>query len=289
MANEAWTIDRVVQWATQDFRARGIDSPRLEAELLLGQTLSLNRIQLIMERERPLAAEELTTFREQIKRRRGGEPISYILGEREFYGLPFRVTPAVLIPRPDTETLVEEALERTEARSMLGHLLDLCTGSGCVAIAFARTRRTWKVLATDNSEAALEVARHNALNLGVVHQVEFRAGDLFSAVPAGRRFDAVVANPPYIPSADIPGLDAGVSKFEPRSALDGGSDGLDILRRLVADAPERLVDGGILAVEIQFDHGQKVQSLFQERGFDEVRLRRDYGKRDRVVSGVWRQ
>lgn len=283
--SESWTIERVVSWATEDFRARGLESPRLEAELLLGHALGLSRIQLILERGRPLSSAELATYRVQIKRRRGGEPVSYILGSREFFGLPFRVTPAVLIPRPDTEALVEEALERTESRSMFGNLLDLCTGSGCVAIAFARARRTWKIQATDSSEAALAVARQNALNLGVLPQVELRGGDLFQAARCARPFDMIVSNPPYIPSADVERLDKSVAGFEPRTALDGGRDGLEILRRVVAEAPPFLRAEGALAVEIQYDQGPRVQQLFLDHGYEDVRIRRDYGRRDRVVSG----
>ncbi len=283
--SESWTIERVVSWATEDFRARGLESPRLEAELLLGHALGLSRIQLILERGRPLSSAELATYRDQIKRRRGGEPVSYILGSREFFGLPFRVTPAVLIPRPDTEALVEEALERTESRSMFGNLLDLCTGSGCVAIAFARARRTWKIQATDSSEAALAVARQNALNLGVLPQVELRGGDLFQAARCARPFDMIVSNPPYIPSADVKRLDKSVAGFEPRTALDGGRDGLEILRRVVAEAPPFLRAEGALAVEIQYDQGPRVQQLFLDHGYEDVRIRRDYGRRDRVVSG----
>lgn len=163
--SDPWTIARVLKWATEDFRGRGMESPRLDAELLLGLSLGLDRVRLILEAARPLTPEELSSYRELIKRRRSGEPIAYIRGEREFYGLPIRVTPAVLIPRPDTETLVEVALERTRGRHMYGRALDLCTGSGCVAIAFAKERPTWRVTGVDVSAAAIAVARQNAERL----------------------------------------------------------------------------------------------------------------------------
>ncbi len=172
-----WTTEDVLRWAADDFRARGIESPRLDAELLLSRALSLTRIQLIVDSKRPLGNEELGRFRDLVKRRRAREPIAYILGEREFYGRPFRVDRRVLVPRPDTETLVDVALERTRALSMSMRALDLCTGSGCVAITLARERPTSRFVATDLSEGALQVARVNAVRLGA-YNVAFRQGDL---------------------------------------------------------------------------------------------------------------
>ncbi|HEY6079470.1 MAG TPA: HemK/PrmC family methyltransferase, partial [Polyangiaceae bacterium] len=165
---EVWSVRRVLAWAADDLKRRGNDTGRLDAELLLGRVLKLDRIGLILHAERPLSPGELGSFRELFKRRRGGEPVAYLLGEREFYGTLLRVDARVLIPRPDSERLVEVALERTRQRSMLGSALDLCTGSGCVAIAFARTRPTWSVTASDVSPAALEVARDNAHRTGAI-------------------------------------------------------------------------------------------------------------------------
>ncbi|MBX3128224.1 MAG: peptide chain release factor N(5)-glutamine methyltransferase [Polyangiaceae bacterium] len=283
-AREPWSIGRVAAWAQEDFRARGFDSPRLDAELVIAHALGVDRIRLILERDRPLSPAELAGVRELIKRRRGGEPVSYILGSREFYGLPFRVAPAVLIPRADTETLVEVALAATRARSMHGALLDLCTGSGCVAIAFARQRRTWRVTGADIEEAALEVARHNALRLGVLPNVDFVQGDLFDAVASPRRFDAIVGNPPYIPSTLVEQLDPGIRDFEPRIALDGGADGLDIVRRIVSGAAERLTPGGSLALELHYDQAERVSALLAAAGFGEIAVHRDHAGHQRVVS-----
>jgi release factor glutamine methyltransferase len=282
---EAWTVARVLQWAAQDFGSRGFDSPRLDAELLLGEVLGCDRIRLILDAARPLSPEELASYRELIKRRRGGEPVAYLLGTREFYGLPFRVDRRVLIPRPDTEVLVELALELTRPRSMFGRALDLCTGSGCVAIAFARHRRTWQVTATDRSAAALEVARDNALRLGAVHNTAFAEGDLFAAVDAEQRFDLITANPPYISASEYQLLDVGIREFEPRAALAGGADGLEIIGRLVAEAPRHLTGGGSLAVEIGYEQGPETQRRFEAAGFRDVGIRRDYGQRNRVVYG----
>ena len=283
----SWTVARVLQWAAQDFGGRGIDSPRLDAELLLGEVLGYDRIKLIIEAQRPLAADELTRYRELIKRRRAGEPVAYLLGSREFYGLTFQVDRRVLIPRPDTEVLVEVALELTRPRSMFGRALDLCTGSGCVAIAFARQRRTWQVIATDRSAAALDVARENALRLGAVHNTAFAEGDLFAAVDSEHRFDLITANPPYISATEYQSLDIGIREFEPREALAGGDDGLQIIGRLVAEAPRHLAPGGGLAIEIGYGQGPETRKLFESAGFADVAVRRDYGRRDRVVSGRW--
>lgn len=282
-----WTIGELLRWATDDFRARGIDSPRLDAELLLGRATGLTRIQLIVEATRELDADALARFRELVKRRRAREPIAYILGAREFYGHAFRVDPRVLVPRPDTEALVEEALARTRHVSLAMRALDLCTGSGCVAISLALARPTSLVLATDASDGALAVARDNALRLGA-YRVALRQGDLYAAVPPACRFDVVTANPPYIATAEIAGLMPDVRDFEPRPALDGGADGLDLVRRVVAGAAPFLVKGGALAVEVGAGQAPATVTLLERAGYERVEVRRDYARIERVVSGVLR-
>jgi len=283
--NEPWTIARVLKWAADDFRKRNNPSPRLDAELLLAEALGTDRIRLVLDSERTLDGAELGRYRELIRRRRSGEPIAYILGRREFYGLSFVVDRRALVPRPDTEPLVEVALERTRARSMHGAALDLCTGTGCVAVAFAKARPTWRVTATDVSSETAELAWENARRLGVVFTLGVEVGDLFAPV-ANRRFDLVTANAPYIPRGELAGLDVDVRDFEPRLALDGGDDGLDLVRRIVAGAPAHLAPNGVLALEIGHDQGARVTALFEQAGFRELSLRRDYGGRDRVVSGL---
>jgi release factor glutamine methyltransferase len=282
---EAWSIARVLRWAAEDFARRGLPSPRLDAELLLGEVLAVDRVRLIVDSARPLSEAELARYRELIIRRRRGEPIAYIRGEREFYGHRFRVDARVLVPRPDTETLVEVALTRTHHLSLYGRALDLCTGSGCVAIAFARERPTWKVTGSDVSEQAAELARENAERLGAVFATRWLVGDLFDAIPTGERFELVTGNPPYIPRAEIATLDADVRDFEPRLALDGGEDGLDLVRRVVERAPEFLAPGGVLALEIGHGQVSAVARCFEARGFSEVATKRDYGGIERVVSG----
>jgi len=283
--SEPWSIKRVLAWATDDFKRRGNKSARLDAELLLGEALGFDRIKLIVEAERPLADDELGRYRDLIKRRRASEPIAYILGRREFFALPMRVDRRVLIPRPDTEILVETALRGTRERHLYGRMLDLCTGSGCVAIAFAKERPTWRVTAVDLSPDAAAVARENVRRAGVVHNVAVCEGDLFAALPAGAEFELITANPPYIPSAEIAGLDADVRDFEPRLALDGGADGLEVTRRLVGEALRYLRPGGLLALEGGFDQAPAVAALLEAHGFSQVARSKDLAGVERVVSG----
>lgn len=285
---EVWTIARVLRWAAEDLSRRGVTgSARLDAELLLGHATGLDRVRMIVDSARPLAPEELTRFRELHARRRRSEPVAYILGEREFYGLRFSVNQHVLIPRPDTEILVNVALARTRERHLFGRALDVCTGSGCVAIAFAKERPTWLVTGSDLSEPALEVARKNALKLGAIWNIDFRASDLFAALPNEPRFDLVTANVPYIPDDEVPTLVADIKNHEPHLALCGGPDGLAILRRLVKAAPGWLAPGGMLALEVGAGQAERVAKGLVAYGFADVERERDYAGIERVVSGRW--
>jgi release factor glutamine methyltransferase len=282
-----WTIEAVVRWATDDFRTRGIESPRLDAEVLLAHALQTTRMKLILDAHRPLSPEELARFRAMVKRRRVHEPVAYLRGEREFYGRVFKIDARVLVPRPDTETLVDVALARTAHVSMSMRALDLCTGSGCVAITLARQRVTSHVHATDVSGDALAVARENAFRLGA-YNVSFSEGDLFHGLDRLRgTCDIITANPPYIPSAEIETLASDVKDFEPRLALDGGADGLDLVRKIVEHAPAFLVKGGTLAHEIGAGEAPIVLKLFEARGFTNVTSTRDLGRIERVVDGEW--
>lgn len=288
-ANEAdsqsWSVKDVLQWATADFKKRGIESARLEAEILLTETLRVDRVRLVVDSQRPLGADELGQYKNLIQRRRRGEPLAYILGRREFYGRQFKVDRRVLIPRPDTEVLVDVALRRTRARRLFARALDLCTGSGCVAISLARARPTWQVTGSDVSPDALDVARDNALRLGALWGVRWSEGDLFAAVPSEERFELVTSNPPYISATEMAALPADVRDFEPHLALAGGVSGLDFYERLANEAIAHLTRGGVLAVEIGFDQANDVRRLFTNAGFTDVELDRDYGGRDRVISG----
>lgn len=274
----------MLNWATEDFRTRGFDTPRLEAELLLAHSLGCDRIRLVIDATRPLSPDELGQVRQLIQRRRRSEPIAYILQTREFWGRRFTVSPAVLIPRPDTEVLVETAIELTQEQHLFGQALDLCTGSGCIAVSFALERPTWRTWATDISPAALEVARLNAARLGAA-EIVFREGDLFDAVDPNTRFSLITANPPYVTTGDLPGLQPDVRDYEPTLALVSGADGLDAARRIVAQAPDYLEPGGHLVLEIGAGQATAVKELFTGHGFTDVQSKRDLAKHERVVFG----
>jgi release factor glutamine methyltransferase len=266
---ETWTPLKLIAW-TQDFLARkGADAPRLTAELLLAHALSCDRVRLYLDFDRPLGEPELTRYRELVRRRADGEPTAYLLGRKEFFGRPFRVDPRVLVPRPETELLVEAALA---ALPDGGRALDLCTGSGCVAVSLALGRPGARVVATDLSDDALALARENAAALGAV--VDFATGDLWSAVHGEERFHVVAANPPYVPTKELAALSREVRR-EPCMALDGGEDGLAVLRRVVEGAPAWLEQGGTLVVEMHESHERALPGLCLAAGFATAEARRD--------------
>lgn len=277
---DAWTTRRVLAWTAQDFERRGIGSPRLDAELLIAHALGLTRVQVYLDLDRPLSPDELSAIRALVARRREREPVAYILGHRDFWRHRFEVGPDVLVPRPDTETLVERALARLPPEEPR-RVLDLCTGSGCVAISIALDRPLVTCAATDLSAAALSVARRNAAALGVTDRVSFHEGDLFAAV-SGEPFDVVVANPPYVPAADHVGLMPEVARYEPELALVAGVDGLDVHRRIAAEVAMRLVSGGSLLVEIGAGQADAAASLYGAVG--DVTLHEDLARIPRVVE-----
>jgi release factor glutamine methyltransferase len=272
----------VIKWTATRFTERGLATPRLDAELLVAHVLGLPRVQLYVQFDRPLAAEELTAIRELIKRRQAGECVAYLVGKKEFWGLELAVDARVLVPRPDTETLVEEARDRLNA-TINPTIADVATGSGAVALALAKLRPDAHVFASDVSAGALEVARGNGERLGL--PVVFLEGDVGAPLAAHAPFALIAANLPYIPSGDLAGLPADV-RSEPALALDGGPDGLTLVRRLVAAAPALLAPGGALALEIGAGQAAVTAALLTAAGFADVRTRRDLGSIERVVSGV---
>jgi release factor glutamine methyltransferase len=230
--------------------------------------------------ERPLDAQELADYRDKVRRRASREPVQYILGETEFWSLPFKVNPDVLIPRADTEVLVEEALKRFDGK---GQILDVGTGSGAVAIALSKELPDARVTALDCSDEALAVARENAVTNQVAERISFLSGDL-NDLPEGP-FDMLVSNPPYIPSRDWESLMPEVHDHEPRLALDGGPDGLQAYRQLAVQAGALLIPGGWLLVEVGIDQAKDIAALFKAAGLDSIETRDDYSGIPRVVIG----
>jgi release factor glutamine methyltransferase len=266
---DVWTSLKLVSWTQEFFARKGVDAPRLTAELLLAHALSCDRVRLYLDFDKPLREAELARYRDLVRRRAEGEPTAYIVGKKDFYGRGFRVDPRVLVPRPETELVLEAALA---ALPDDGRCLDLCTGSGCIAVSLALERKGTRVVATDSSAEALDVARENARLLGAV--VEFAAGDLWAAVHGGERFDVVVSNPPYIPTKELAGLPREVRQ-EPCIALDGGVDGLAVLRRIVEGAPAWLEPGSTLIVEMHETHEKVLPGLCLAAGFAAAEARRD--------------
>jgi len=277
---ECWTVLKLLRWTADYFAGRGLDAPRLDAELLLAATLGFDRVGLYVNFERPLQAGELAAYRERVRRRAGREPLAYILGQTEFWSLPLKVTPDVLIPRPETELLVEEALPRLSGRQQV---LDVGTGSGALAIALAHERQELTVTAIDISPAALAVAADNARSNGVAERIRFVQHDL-GQLPPGP-FDLIVANPPYIPSRELATLMPEVRDFEPQLALDGGVDGLDAYRALARQAGAILTAAGWLLVEVGSGQAAAVKELFAGAGLTESFAARDLAGIERVVGG----
>ncbi|RYZ33423.1 MAG: peptide chain release factor N(5)-glutamine methyltransferase [Myxococcaceae bacterium] len=282
--SDVWTIRRVLTWTTQHFEKRQVDAPRLTTEILLAHVLKTGRVRLYVDLDRPLAKEELTAFRALIERRLAGEPTNYLTGTKEFYNRPFKVDARVLIPRPETELLVE-ALLHAVPRDAPSRVLDVCTGSGCIAISVAAERPQATVFATDLSPDACALAKENAQTLGVADRVSVLEGDLFSPLPPDARFQVVVSNPPYIDSGDIAGLSAEVRR-EPRLALDGGPDGLTALRRVIQGARKVLEPGGLLALEMGETQGSAVLELLRAAGYADARVEKDLERRERMAFGT---
>ena len=281
---QTWTTLAVLDWTAKRFAEAGISSSRLEAQVLLAHVLQCSRTALYMGFDRPLAEAELGAYRSLIKRRLGGECVAYLVGEQELWGLPFYVDKHVLVPRPDTETLIEVARALRADRAAPCRVLDLCTGSGAIAVSLAKELPAATVIATDVSAEAAAIAARNAERNAVHDRVTVRTGDLFAPV-AGERFDLIVANPPYIASAVIPTLSAEV-RAEPVLALDGGPDGLAFYDRICAEALAYLEPGGALVVEHGYDQADAVRERFERAGFTDVTLTHDLGKNPRVTSGV---
>lgn len=270
--------------AAEHLAGRGVEEARLDAELLLAHVLGIKRLDLYLQFERPLEPQEVAAYRDAIRRRASREPLQYITGEVDFRELTLSVDARVLIPRPETELLVGHVLEWAAERGLTdGSALDIGTGSGAIALSLVTEGPFARVVATDDSSDALEVAAVNAERLGSPPGLELRCGSLFEPVGGGEEFDVIVTNPPYIPAADREGLMAEVRDHEPAAALFAGDDGLTLIRSIVAGAPDHLVTGGLLALEVGQDQAEAVAALLRGRGFGDPRVARDLAGRERMV------
>jgi len=277
---ETWTVRSLLVWSREWLQKRGVDNARLDAELLLAKALGCDRIRLYIDGEKPLTPEELARFKPLLQRRGQREPVAYILGTREFYGRPFAVGPGVFIPRPETELLVQLALEAIPDDAQV---LDLCAGSGAVGVTIAAERPKARVDLVEASKEAAAFARKNAEQHAKGRATVYE-GDLFAALPSPTRYHAVVSNPPYIALADKPGL-AKELDHEPGLALFSGAEGLEVIRPLVAQAPRWVVPGGLFAIEIDPRQASVVQDLFQRAGFLRVKVQNDLAGLARHVFG----
>ena len=277
-----WTIGALLKRATEILRERGSRSPRLDAELLLSYSLGFkSRVELYTNFDRPLTEEEVENYRKLIVRRAKGEPVAYITGRKEFFGFSFKVERGVLIPRPETELLVEVVYERIKDKEGL-KIVDVGTGSGCIAISLCKlTKNKHEIIGVDISEKALKVAKENAKNLSC--PVKFKKSDLLKGI--NEKVDVVVSNPPYI-SFDDKRVDREVVKFEPAVALFAGKTGFEVIERLIKEAREKLKPGGLIALEFGEGQGERVKELLEEGGFKGVKIFKDLSGIDRVALGV---
>ncbi len=280
------TVLNVLGSGADDLARAGSRSARLDAEVLLAHVLGTTRIGLYLAHDRPLSTSEVGEFERLLDRRRGAEPVAYIVGEREFYGWPFFVDRSVLVPRPETELLVEQAHRALGAapRGPLGRVLDVGTGSGAIGIALGLLAPTAHIDAVDVSAGALDVAAKNAERHGLTSRLRLLRGDLLEPVSAANLYDVVVSNPPYIPTAELEHLMRDVAAFEPHLALDGGTDGLRVIERLVAGAPDRLLAGGALVLEVGADQAPAVRErISRTAAFEPAQVLRDWAGIERIV------
>lgn len=279
-----WNIGALLNWTESYFREQKLDSPRLDAQVLLAHAINCGRTDLYVRFDVEPTAEQRTKFREMVKARATGMPVAYLVGTKEFYLLPFIVSPAVLIPRPATETLVVAALEVIKPFPT-PRVLDIGTGSGCIAVTIAAQNKAANTVAVDVSPDALSIARRNAEKHNVADRITFTESDLFTAVDSDTKFDAIISNPPYIPTAKLPELMKDVKDHEPAVALDGGADGFAVIDRIVKQASDYLNPGGSLLIEVGIGQADVAAQKCGTAGYGDVKIRKDADGVARVVSG----
>ena len=280
---ESWTVQKVLDWTIGHLKSRGCESARLDAEILLAHARGCQRIRLYTEYDAPLTLEERAKMRELVQRRATLEPVAYLVGFREFFGLDFEVQPGVFIPRPDTETLVITALD-IASEIDAPRILDICTGSACIPVAIAANCPASRLTAVELDEQVFEVARRNIQRHDLESRIELLQGDLFAPLATDANFEVITGNPPYITDTEMESLPPDVRDHEPHLALQAGSDGLDVVRRLIPEANRFLVEGGALLLEIAAEQAEAVVALFAAAGtYEPAQIAHDLRGRSRVV------
>jgi release factor glutamine methyltransferase len=283
-----WTIQKLLNWINEYLTNKGIESPRLSAEILLSGVLGLKRIELYTQFDKTVAAEQLDKLRDLVRRAGQQEPVAYLVGKTEFYSMELNITSACMIPRPETELLVERAIEFLRTRHGTQFVCDLCTGSGCIAVAIGKNFPDARIIATDICDEALAIADENIKKHQLKNKITLLCGDLFDPIISGldvEKFDLIVCNPPYVSSAEYEKLDKNVKDYEPRKALFAGIDGLDIYRRIIEKADEFLKPDAALMMEIGYAQGPAIRELLEQSGaFTEIKIEKDFHNNDRIVS-----
>ena len=289
-SNETWTIQKLLNWVMEYLTAKGIESPRLSSELLLCHVLELKRIDLYTQFNKQVPQQQLNQLHDLVKRAGSYEPVAYLTRKTEFYSLELDITADCMIPRPETELLVQRAIEFLRTRSGVQYVCDLCTGSGCIAVAIAKNFPYARITATDISAAALAVAARNVEKYRLKEQVRLLCGDLFESVIKQldvSQFDLIVCNPPYVSTSEYEKLDKNIKDYEPQSALLAGEDGMDIYRRIVKEVDKFLKPGAALMLEIGYAQGSAVQDLLEQTSaFIDIKIEKDFHDNDRIVNAI---
>ena len=283
-----WTIQNLLNWISDYFTRHNVDSPRLSAELLLSHILTLERIELYTQFAQQVPRQQLGKLHRLVKRCADQEPMAHLIGRTEFYSLDIKVTPDCLIPRPETELLVERAIDfLRQLPDKPQSVCDLCTGSGCIAVAIAKNFTNAKIIATDVCNAALSVAAENIAKYELAERIKLLCGDLFDPIIKGldeAKFDLIVSNPPYVSDCEYQGLDKNVTDYEPKKALHAGPDGLDIYRRIIADTDKFLKPGASLILETGYAQGKAVKELLAQTAiFANIKIEKDHQNNDRIA------
>jgi release factor glutamine methyltransferase len=285
-----WTIGKLLNWTSEYFKSKGLDEALLSAQLLLSRVLGCSKVELYLRFDQLVTQPQRDEFRGLVKRAAEGEPIAYLIGHKEFFSLDFEVDSSVLIPRPETELLVQWLIRKVRTqfaqREQAFRILDIGTGSGCIAIALAKNlSKAAEIIAVDKSQAAIETAKKNAAKHGVEGKIEFRESDLFSAVGGEERFDFIVSNPPYVTEEDYAGLPKHIKEYEPRDALVAKEGGLAVIKEIVGQANKFLQPGGYLAIEIGYNQKEAVAELLTNNGYLETTFELDAANIARIAIG----